>query len=65
MGDRIARMDGEENGKKGEAALLDLLLGAEMQRIRARPAPFSGRLPTDFMQADTFACPTEAAVSRR
>lgn len=46
------------------AGLLDLLLGAEMKRLRARSAPFSGLLPADIMQLDDLACPAKAVVGR-
>jgi TorA maturation chaperone TorD len=47
------------------AALAAALVADETRRLRAHPKPFAGRPGADFMQAEEFACPQEAATGAR
>jgi TorA maturation chaperone TorD len=56
----IARA-GEHSPYAALAAFAAALVADETRRLRVQPAPFAGRLPADFIQAEEFACPREAA----
>ncbi|MBI5783804.1 MAG: molecular chaperone TorD family protein [Gammaproteobacteria bacterium] len=42
---------------------VETIVEAECKRRRAQPAPFTGRLPPDVMQEESFACPRETAAA--